>query len=449
MLSRISCIVSLILILTIPSFLISPVALHGGEVNHILQESLSLSEQFPHAPIVIWHDDNFTDFGFSGSGTPEQPYIIENLEIASTGSVPCINVSGSVTANYLITNCKLTAPSEGGIGALLNSGIGTIQNCEIFDSTLGVHLEGTNKRVELTSFRNCTWTCLNAHTIENLEIRNCSFICTTNPSIDIGSTSGVTLIHDNVISGGEIYLDDPCVNVKIFGNTIYNNGEYDVVIHIQGDNIEVFDNIVLNDNRDSGSPYPTTCIAVLWLCEDVSIHNNIVAGANTGIGDSGNRTGIFNNQIAQNDKGITEQGHFALIHNNTLYDNTDEGIWGVGINLGVQASDCQVYYNRLFNNDKNAQDSGTNNIWDDGESQGNYWDDYGGSGVYSIPGEAGSVDRFPSVISATDMISTNLPTITPIYTPNELPMEQLLIAIGIGALVSIISLIIYRKLNQS
>ncbi|MFW9852266.1 MAG: hypothetical protein ACFFDS_04955, partial [Candidatus Thorarchaeota archaeon] len=37
-----------------------------------------------HEAICITCDQNFTDYGFTGAGTPSDPYIIENLKIDAT-----------------------------------------------------------------------------------------------------------------------------------------------------------------------------------------------------------------------------------------------------------------------------------------------------------------------------------------------------------------------------
>jgi hypothetical protein len=67
--------------------------------------------------------------------------------------------------------------------------------------------------------------------------------------------------------------------------------------------------------------------------------------------------------------------------NNTLFGNK------IGWNGGPMSGDY------------NAMDYGSNNTWDDGVSAGNAWHDYSGTGMYSIYGSAGSVDRYPSLLT--------------------------------------------------
>ncbi len=63
----------------------------------------------------------------------------------------------------------------------------------------------------------------------------------------------------------------------------------------------------------------------------------------------------------------------------------------------------QTHGNQLgYNGESNASDEeGTDNSWDDGVSLGNYWGDYDGTGVYTIPGSTGSVDRYPRKMTVT------------------------------------------------
>jgi len=76
----------------------------------------------------------------------------------------------------------------------------------------------------------------------------------------------------------------------------------------------------------------------------------------------------------------------------------------IGVSLSFGCSENHIFNNRIAFNQKesihedvNAQDDGHNNLWDDNVSIGNEWGDYSGTGVYTIPGSAGSVDRYPSV----------------------------------------------------
>jgi len=96
-----------------------------------------------------------------------------------------------------------------------------------------------------------------------------------------------------------------------------------------------------------------------------------------------------------------------LYGDSTLTDNTATGNSEYGVLLGPNSSGDVIFLNVIGPNGvANARDRGSANKWDDDVSLGNYWSDYNGTGVYPIPGTAGSVDRFPSSIEP----SINHPT---------------------------------------
>jgi parallel beta-helix repeat protein len=109
---------------------------------------------------------------------------------------------------------------------------------------------------------------------------------------------------------------------------------------------------------------------------------------------------LWNNTISENQEGADLQILCAnwSIRNNTVLNNT-----GVGIRLGEQTGNISLLYNRLgWNEIDNAMDDGSDNKWDDGVDQGNYWSDYDGSGIYLVPGSAGSVDHYPLLLEESD-----------------------------------------------
>jgi parallel beta-helix repeat protein len=84
------------------------------------------------------------------------------------------------------------------------------------------------------------------------------------------------------------------------------------------------------------------------------------------------------------------------VTDNTIYDNK-----GLGIFL-YDSGSFNIFGNYLGANEwGNAKDiagectSLDTNLWDDDVSLGNEWDDYEGTGVYPIPGNRDSVDRYP------------------------------------------------------
>ncbi|MFX0054223.1 MAG: right-handed parallel beta-helix repeat-containing protein [Promethearchaeota archaeon] len=114
------------------------------------------------------------------------------------------------------------------------------------------------------------------------------------------------------------------------------------------------------------------------------IESNKIYGTKTGIRvyDSMNNTVTANKVYRAEEWGIAMDyftGSNRIFHNH----------------VGWNGPDGQP--NRAFN----ALDHGQNNIWDDNISQGNFWSEYDGSGIYAIEGTGESFDRYPTYFNDT------------------------------------------------
>ena len=70
-----------------------------------------------HDPIYINTDDGFESLGFAGSGTKNNPYIIENLWIqpASDSDEAAIRIHYT-TKHFVIRNCQTIGSNNSDIG---------------------------------------------------------------------------------------------------------------------------------------------------------------------------------------------------------------------------------------------------------------------------------------------------------------------------------------------
>jgi len=101
---------------------------------------------------------------------------------------------------------------------------------------------------------------------------------------------------------------------------------------------------------------------------------------------------FLNNTIYGNLEALILDGCVnCTVEGNTFFDNSD-----IAVIITEGSSNNSLSGNTIgWNSAGNAVDNGTNNVWDDGISVGNSWGDYNGTGAYSIPGSAGSVDNYP------------------------------------------------------
>ncbi|NHJ14539.1 MAG: hypothetical protein EAX95_12745 [Candidatus Thorarchaeota archaeon] len=160
----------------------------------------------------------------------------------------------------------------------------------------------------------------------------------------------------------------------IGANVTYSTNSTFIFNHIIDNLIPVgvffSDNITLQENVFYGSDMELG----VFECTNVKIHGNILRDSVRGI-----VFGCIGGMISDN-----------IIAYNSEY----------GLRLCVGSSGVQVIMNLFgFNGATNAADYGSENMWYDGNSSGNYWSDYDGEGQYSIPGSAGSIDPYPQMLT--------------------------------------------------
>ncbi|MHA2028120.1 MAG: right-handed parallel beta-helix repeat-containing protein, partial [Candidatus Kariarchaeaceae archaeon] len=102
----------------------------------LLYNALSWSSLDPnnrsHGPISITSDEDFVTLGFPGSGTKNDPYLIEGYEITGS-SLNLISIRGT-TSYFIIRNCLLDGLNSTNDGITLsNVENGIIENNTIFD----------------------------------------------------------------------------------------------------------------------------------------------------------------------------------------------------------------------------------------------------------------------------------------------------------------------------
>ncbi|MFX1368595.1 MAG: right-handed parallel beta-helix repeat-containing protein [Promethearchaeota archaeon] len=92
--------------------------------------------------------------------------------------------------------------------------------------------------------------------------------------------------------------------------------------------------------------------------------------------------------------------------------------------LDSTCSNNCVYGNNLWAGGNCARDDGSSNSWDDAINLGNGYSDYSGSGPYTIPGSAGSIDHYPRLASTTQPTSSSSSTTTTTSTTTVTVLEN-------------------------
>jgi len=307
----------------------------------------------------------------------------------------------------------------------------TVQNITATRGYSGIYDFDSN----FTIIRNCTFnevfaggiwmTHCGSSLIEN---------CTSNPHEYFFSTSR--------------FIVQSCINTtmkqcRIFNNedeALYFTGEdmrlsHCIIqgarygVHVRGINMTVDSNHIYGTTSEHTTPFFSAGIYSRYLKES-TISNNLI--------ENGDDYGIF---VFSND---------TLFVNNIIINNE-----GVGIEL-LNSSHGNILYGNILesNLDGNALDNGFNNQWDDGVSIGNTWDDFNPltETEYTIPGIAGSIDRFPknsTTYTPTGSITESITDSTNATTSqttieNEIPWITIIIA-STGLVIIVIVIIIKKR----
>ena len=237
-------------------------------------------ETTPHAPIEIIGDANFSETalleGWPGDGSPENPYIINGLEIDLGGgnNRRCIEIRDT-QVRFSISNCNLTGAYPFSFGG----------------SEAGIYLENV----------------MNGELVDNIVDSNYNGI--------ILGGSDYNTVADNTCSSNTNYgiiLDGSDYNT-VANNTCSNNGEYGISLH------ESFFNTVSDNTCNSNTATPGDHLGISLI----DSHFNIVADNTC----NSNRIGIYlrdscSNTLADNTCNSNTIGIYLLAsYSNTVVNN--------------------------------------------------------------------------------------------------------------------------------
>ncbi|NPD87282.1 MAG: hypothetical protein HGN29_01075 [Asgard group archaeon] len=385
-----------------------------------------------HVPINILSDQNFTDYGFPGTGTRTNPYRIENYSINTTEE-KAINIQ-NVSKSFIIQHCFVTAERYGiyvenavgdttiirdnectkcwdGISITLGGSVAIINNTCYQNENYGIRAYDIYDYV-LVVENNCSYNGrgLVAHKIRDAKVYD--NLCTFNIFEGVIIWETVAIVYQNVCDfnndGITTRITPPAL---IYNNTCKNNTESGIRLFGASDsivtnntcvnnrngiyNINSFHTKIIN-NACFKNEYGLFFDIGSWYCT-VS-ENDCFNNTQAGIALAPSRfSKISNNTIHYNQGfGIYSERSLECIITYNLIENNDD----YGVYLENTTNKTQIAYNYLLNNNPSGTsqgyDAGKNNNWFDEENKaGNFWSDWKGRGKYKIAGPAESVDKYP------------------------------------------------------
>ncbi|MHA2116895.1 MAG: right-handed parallel beta-helix repeat-containing protein [Candidatus Thorarchaeota archaeon] len=315
----------------------------------------------PHGPISIASDADFETQSWPGNGTMGDPYIISGLNISITDDV-AIDIRDT-RAHFKVMNCLISSTTNSNFEGVYLENVtnGVVRDCIVESHIQGFFFRDT---VDCTLINNTA-----SSNIQNGFIVFTSDNCTltennaTNNG-DIGflltDTDNSTLVNNTAEDNNLGIRLGTSVNCTLTTNTVIDNAQWGIRLESHADNCTLTGNTAINSNRGFALDNTDNCTLIGNTAED-----NSYAGFYLGHADN---CSLLDNIAENNARGF----RLYYSYGNMLYGNT------------------------MISNSANAEDEGgVDNLWDDGVSIGNIWDDYDGSGTYPIPGGAGSVDHYP------------------------------------------------------
>jgi len=391
---------------------------HGGKV-HIDNNNVSGNGTWVWARTRFW---------CSGSGTYEDPYIIQGLEINAKGTGNCLTIANS-TVYSAVKNCYLSnsGATSGNAGLILDSVNNTYiekNNCS-FNGYHGIYLrKSINNTIEnnIMNFNNfhglmlavgcdnnsilnnivkdnmnsgiyiaddnirnrlINNTCSNEGTfnqntgidfgtsVKNSIITGNQLVKNVNYGIHFRSGSGYNEISHNFINmSGEygIYFESS-ENNTLYNNTVLNSTQYAVYFD-QSNNNSIQENYFLNSHEHG---------IYLFASHFNNFTKNIINKSGFGVfygvllDNSNNNLFKSNNISFSSNDGI----RIEFCENNTFISNNILNNSGYGVNIEATSTKMLFYNNSFIGNVVHAQDNGTDNNWNN-TIIGNYWDNYTG-----------------------------------------------------------------------
>ncbi len=374
------------------------------------------------APILIVSDDDFLSLNIDGSGTEEDPYVIENINVTRQESTG-INIRNT-SKYFIIRNNFVKVYSSCIVVYNISEGTAIIENnvCEHYrrygissQYSKGIYVAYANKTIVRKNI--CEGSEYGIRISKSFGVVVEENECGENLSSPIITELPIT--RDIIDGMGILVSHSP--NSSVLRNYCIENGEFGIGVFSSNSTI-IKENSCYANGYFSDNPYvdeeDTGGILIYGssnvLISDNLCENNELAGLRLTL--TTNST-ISNNSFNDLLYGmvIKQSSSIEIIQNEIL-----NGGYGADFS---ECSDCEISYNLFqeqsqyavsfansndsvihhnsfaYNNgddDSQGFDEGYNNTWFQKSTlEGNWWSNLGRDDVYTIDGDANAVDLYP------------------------------------------------------
>ena len=429
-----------------------------------------------------WSETASTYDWCTGSGTFENPYIIENITITLGGSEFGIKVQNSAQY-FIIQNCTVNNQANGiyivncSNGLINNNFVSLhsngilidecdnliLSNNEITESSYGIRaLNGTYNRVSFNFISECGFAVYIIGSDSYKFIIDNNHLIKNMPGVYLfgkGHELFNNTLEDSGITIGWIREEVISYNIDT-SNTLNNKPIYYYAKQTNLSSLNFINSgqILLaycNDSKVADLNFSNTGLPIMMVyCSNNEISNISIMNETYGIGLAECENNTFKyNEIKQCGIGIwllgycdnnnftnnefNNNSHAGIkIHSNNdnlfsynLFKDNDYGLYFAGF-----SERNLVYKNVFINNTIHAYDVDTLNYWDNGMI-GNYWDDYNGTDLnfdgigdspYNISGPVLNQDNFPLIYPPSPEISIMKPSENTIFGETPPDFEILL-----------------------
>ncbi|MFX0184809.1 MAG: right-handed parallel beta-helix repeat-containing protein [Candidatus Hodarchaeota archaeon] len=363
------------------------------------QKIVNPQSYITRGPISISGNGQLQPYDPGALGTVDDPIVIENYNITTSGSSPLIYIFGT-TLHFRLANNLLNGVNQASKGIELEK----VKNGTIFNNTIA----------NTTEYGIALYSCNDSHIFKNIVNNNGA------SGIQISQSTNVTISNNSIYNNNFQGISfDKSNNNTISNNTAYAN-EVDGIALYFSDYNTVANNTAW-DNNANGIRLENTTDYNKILYNTLSSN-----GGGVWIGNSCENNTISHNEVKNNNANgivLTTDSGVGININNTISRNIVSKNRYQGIRLDAESDDNIISYNLIFNNDlagisigpasdsnvihyndfsgnnpggTQADDQSINNVF-----AYNYWSDWDGTGSYSFEGnDDASPQTNPNHLSA-------------------------------------------------